>query len=179
MGPIMNIFMYATVIAVVWLGSDIVISGDMLVGDLSAFINYTTQILSSLMMITMLLMTASRALASGRRICEVLDEKVDLTDTDAASPEKKIESGTVEFRNVSFRYYEHSEEKVLDNINLTIKQGSTVGIIGSTGCGKTTLVSMIPRLYDVDEGVVLVDGVNVKDYSLVNLRDGDPIQCTP
>ena len=172
MGPIMNIFMYATVIAVVWFGSGIVISGDMLVGDLSAFINYTTQILSSLMMITMLLMTASRALASGRRICEVLDEKVDLTDTDAAVPEKKIESGTIEFRNVGFRYYEHSEEKVLDNINLTIKSGSTVGIIGSTGCGKTTLVSMIPRLYDVDEGEVLVDGVNVKDYSLTNLRDG-------
>ena len=172
MGPIMNIFMYATVIAVVWFGSGIVISGDMLVGDLSAFINYTTQILSSLMMITMLLMTASRALASGRRICEVLDEKVDLTDTDAAVPEKKIESGSIEFRNVGFRYYEHSEEKVLDNINLTIKSGSTVGIIGSTGCGKTTLVSMIPRLYDVDEGEVLVDGVNVKDYSLTNLRDG-------
>ena len=144
----------------------------MLVGDLSAFINYTTQILSSLMMITMLLMTASRALASGKRICEVLDEKVDLTDRDAAAPEKKLECGTVEFKNVSFRYYKHSEEKVLDNINLTIKQGSTVGIIGSTGCGKTTLVSMIPRLYDVDEGEVLVDGVNVKDYSLVNLRDG-------
>ena len=172
MGPIMNVFMYATVIAVVWFGSGIVISGDMLVGDLSAFINYTTQILSSLMMITMLLMTASRALASGKRICEVLDEKVDLTDRDAAAPEKKLECGTVEFKNVSFRYYKHSEEKVLDNINLTIKQGSTVGIIGSTGCGKTTLVSMIPRLYDVDEGEVLVDGVNVKDYSLVNLRDG-------
>lgn len=172
MGPIMNIFMYATVIAVVWFGSGIVIDGDMLVGDLSAFINYTTQILSSLMMITMLLMMASRALASGKRICEVLDEKVDLTDLDAKEPEKKLESGTIEFRNVSFRYYKHSEEKVLDNINLTIKQGSTVGIIGSTGCGKTTLVSMIPRLYDVDEGEVLVDGVNVKDYSLVNLRDG-------
>ena len=172
MGPIMNVFMYATVIAVVWFGSGIVISGDMLVGDLSAFINYTTQILSSLMMITMLLMTASRALASGKRICEVLDEKVDLTDRDAAAPEKKLECGTVEFKNVSFRYYKHSEEKVLDNINLTIKQGSTVGIIGSTGCGKTTLVSMIPRLYGVDEGEVLVDGVNVKDYSLVNLRDG-------
>ena len=172
MGPIMNIFMYATVIAVVWFGSGIVIDGDMLVGDLSAFINYTTQILSSLMMITMLLMMASRALASGKRICEVLDEKVDLTDLDAKEPQKKLESGTIEFRNVSFRYYKHSEEKVLNNINLTIKQGSTVGIIGSTGCGKTTLVSMIPRLYDVDEGEVLVDGVNVKDYSLVNLRDG-------
>ena len=172
MGPIMNIFMYATVIAVIWLGSDIVISGDMLVGDLSAFITYTTQILSSLMMITMLLMTASRAMASGKRICEVLDEKIDLTDDNAALPEKKLEGGEIEFKNVSFRYYKHSEEKVLNNINLKIKSGSTVGIIGSTGCGKTTLVSMIPRLYDVDEGEVLIDGVNVKDYSLVNLRDG-------
>ena len=172
MGPIMNIFMYATVIAVIWFGSDIVISGDMLVGDLSAFITYTTQILSSLMMITMLLMTASRAMASGKRICEVLDEKIDLTDVDASMPDKKLESGAIEFKNVSFRYYKHSEEKVLNNINLKIKSGSTVGIIGSTGCGKTTLVSMIPRLYDVDEGEVLIDGVNVKDYSLVNLRDG-------
>ncbi len=172
MGPIMNIFMYATVIAVIWFGSDIVISGDMLVGDLSAFINYTTQILSSLMMITMLLMTASRAMASGKRICEVLDEKIDLTDESATLLDKKLESGNIEFKNVSFRYYKHSEEKVLDNINLEIKSGSTVGIIGSTGCGKTTLVSMIPRLYDVDEGEVLIDGVNVKDYSLVNLRDG-------
>ena len=172
MGPIMNIFMYATVIAVVWFGADIVISGDMLVGDLSAFVTYTTQILSSLMMITMLLMTASRAMASGKRICEVLDEKIDLTDADAAQPERVLEGGSIEFKNVSFRYYKNSEEKVLNDINLSIKSGSTVGIIGSTGCGKTTLVSMIPRLYDVDEGEVLVDGVNVKDYSLVNLRDG-------
>lgn len=172
MGPIMNIFMYATVIAVIWFGSGIVISGDMLVGDLSAFITYTTQILSSLMMITMLLMTASRAMASGKRICEVLDEKIDLTDESASMPEKRLESGSIEFKNVGFRYYKHSEEKVLSDINLKINSGSTVGIIGSTGCGKTTLVSMIPRLYDVDEGEVLIDGVNVKDYSLVNLRDG-------
>lgn len=171
MGPIMNFFMYATVIAVIWLGSDIVLSGNMLVGDLSAFINYTTQILSSLMMITMLLMNASRALASGRRICEVLDEKIDLTDDEASYPDLKIESGTIEFRHVSFKYYGNSEEKVLNDINLEIKSGSTVGIIGSTGCGKTTLVSLIPRLYDVTEGEVLIDGVNVKDYSLINLRD--------
>ena len=172
MSPIMNLFMYASVIAVIWLGSDIVLSGDMLIGDLSAFINYTTQILSSLMMITMLLMNASRAMASGRRICEVLDEKIDLTDDDAKHPERRLEGGEIEFRNVSFKYYENSEEKVLNNINLKIKSGSTVGIIGSTGCGKTTLVSLIPRLYDPTEGEVLIDGVNVKDYSLVNLRDG-------
>ena len=170
--PVMNIFMYATVIAVIWLGHDIVLSGDMLVGDLSAFITYTTQILSSLMMVTMLFMVSSRTMASSRRICEVLDEKIDINDDKCAFPDRKIEAGDIEFKNVNFRYYKHSEEAVLQNINLKISAGSTVGIIGSTGCGKTTLVSMIPRLYDVDEGEVLVDGVNVKDYSLLNLRDG-------
>ena len=169
--PIMNIFMYITVIAVIWLGHKIVLDGGMLVGDLSAFITYTTQILSSLMMVSMLFMFASRALASGRRICEVLDEKIDINDINS-SAEQKIINGTIEFKNVVFRYYKTSEEPVLENVNLTIPAGSTVGIIGSTGCGKTTLVSMIPRLYDVDEGEVLIDGVNVKDYSLNNLRDG-------
>ena len=169
--PIMNIFMYITVIAVIWLGHKIVLDGGMLVGDLSAFITYTTQILSSLMMVSMLFMFASRALASGRRICEVLDEKIDINDTNS-SAEQKITNGAIEFKNVVFRYYKTSEEPVLENVNLTIPAGSTVGIIGSTGCGKTTLVSMIPRLYDVDEGEVLIDGVNVKDYSLNNLRDG-------
>ena len=169
--PIMNIFMYITVIAVIWLGHKIVLDGGMLVGDLSAFITYTTQILSSLMMVSMLFMFASRALASGRRICEVLDEKIDINDTNS-SAEQKITNGAIEFKNVVFRYYKTSEEPVLDNINVTIPAGSTVGIIGSTGCGKTTLGSMIPRLYDVDEGEVLIDGVNVKDYSLTNLRDG-------
>ena len=170
--PVMNVFMYATVIAVIWLGHDIVLSGDMLVGDLSAFITYTTQILSSLMMVTMLLMVSSRTMASARRICEVLDEKIDINDDESVFSDRKIEAGDVEFRNVSFRYYKNSEEAVLQNVNLKIAAGTTVGIIGSTGCGKTTLVSMIPRLYDVDNGEVLVDGVNVKDYSLVNLRDG-------
>ena len=175
-GPVMNIFMYATVIAVIWLGHGIVLEEKALevgmrVGDLSAFITFTIQILSSLMMVSMLFMFASRALASGKRVCEVLDEKIDINDTNSLA-EHKIEAGNIEFKNVSFRYYKNSEEAVLDKINLVIPAGSTVGIIGSTGCGKTTLVSMIPRLYDVDEGEVLIDGVNVKDYSLVNLRDG-------
>ncbi len=172
--PVMNLFMYATTIAVIWFGHGIVIDPEsgMLIGDLSAFITYVTQILSSLMMITMLLMMSSRALASAKRICEILDEKIDISDFDAKSADSKIEKGEIEFKNVSFRYFKSSEEKVLNNINLKIPSGSTVGIIGSTGCGKTTLVSMIPRLYDVDEGEVLIDGINVKDYSLVNLRDG-------
>ena len=169
--PVMNIFMYATVIAVIWSGHNIVLVGGMEVGDLSAFITFTTMILSSLMMVSMLFMFASRAIASGKRICEVLDEKIDINDTNS-SAEHVVSRGDIEFKNVSFRYYKNSEEAVLDKINLKIKAGSTVGIIGSTGCGKTTLVSMIPRLYDADDGEILVDGVNVKDYSLVNLRDG-------
>ncbi len=171
MGPVMNIFMYITVIAVIWSGHNIVLDGGMLVGDLSAFITYTTQILSSLMMVSMLFMFSSRALASAKRICEVLDEEIDINDTNSQA-ESTITKGNIEFKNVSFRYYKNSEEAVLDNINLNIPAGSTIGIIGSTGCGKTTLVSMIPRLYDVDEGEVLIDGVNVKDYSLERLRDG-------
>ena len=170
--PIMNIFMYATVIVVLWVGHKSVIVSDMSVGDLANFVTYVTQILSSLMMITMLLMTAARALASGKRICEVLDEKLDLSDENAEYPDKKVESGDIEFKNVYFRYYKNNKEWVLDNINLKIKSGSTVGIIGSTGSGKTTLISMIPRLYDADEGSIYVDGVDVKDYSIKNLRDG-------
>ena len=169
--PLMNLFMYATIIAVVFFGSGIVLSGDMPVGDLSAFVTYVNQILSSLMMVSMLFMFASRAIASGKRICEVLDEKIDINDTNS-SAEHVVSHGDIEFKNVSFRYYKNSEEAVLDKINLKIKAGSTIGIIGSTGCGKTTLVSMIPRLYDADDGEILVDGVNVRDYSLVNLREG-------
>ncbi len=177
MGPVMNLFMYSAVIAIIWFGHGIVLSehatvGGMQIGDLSAFITYATQILSSLMMVTFLLMNTSRALASGKRICEVLDEKIDIVDTESAEKDRKIEAGCIEFKNVSYRYYKNSEEAVLRDINLTIKPGATVGIIGSTGCGKTTLVSMIPRLYDVDSGEVLIDGVNVKDYTLTNLRDG-------
>ncbi|MBQ4121808.1 MAG: ABC transporter ATP-binding protein [Clostridia bacterium] len=170
--PIMTLIMNFTILAVIWFGGSIVLDFGMEIGDLSAFISYTTQILSSLMTVTMLLMFSSRALASARRIREVLDEEVDLTDKDAQHPDLALTEGKIEFKDVSFRYYKHSEESVLNHINLTIEPGSTVGIIGSTGCGKTTLVSLIPRLYDVDEGEVLVDGVNVKDYSLVNLRDG-------
>ena len=177
MGPVMSLFMYVTIIGVIWFGHGIVlneqsIAGGMTIGDLSKFITYATQILSSLMMITMLLMNASRALASGRRICEVLDEVPDISDENARFPEKKVEKGSVVFKDVSFRYYKQNSEEVLSKINLEIAAGSTVGIIGSTGCGKTTLVSLIPRLYDADEGSVLIDGVDVKDYSLTSLRDG-------
>ncbi|MDD6032292.1 MAG: ABC transporter ATP-binding protein [Oscillospiraceae bacterium] len=172
MQPLMTLFMNLTSLAVVWFGGKQVIAGDMLVGDLTAFITYITQILFSLMMLTMVFMNSSRALASARRISEVLDEKIDLTDEQAAQPDRLVQEGRIEFRHVSFRYYKNSAEKVLSDISFTIEPGQTVGIIGSTGCGKTTLVSMIPRLYDTDEGEVLVDGVNVRDYSLRNLRNG-------
>ena len=172
MMPAMMLVMNFTILAVIWFGGQQVIGGTMAVGDLTAFINYVTQILMSLMMLTMVFMNSSRTVASARRISEVLDEKIDLTDERAAHRELSVARGEVEFKNVSFRYYKTSDEKVLDNINLPIRPGETVGIIGSTGCGKTTLVSMIPRLYDVDEGEVLVDGVDVRDYDLVKLRDG-------
>ena len=172
MQPVMTLVMNITVVVVVLLGSRLILNTEMLPGDLSSFIMYVTQILMSLVMVTFMLMFSSRALASSKRIKEVLDEKITLNDDDAKDKDKKIEEGSIEFKNVSFRYYKNSEDKVLDSIDLKIPGGSTVGIIGSTGCGKTTLVSMIPRLYDCDEGEVLVDGVNVRDYSLVNLRDG-------
>ena len=172
MMPLMMLLMNLTSLAVVWFGGKMVIGGRMQVGDLTAFITYITQILMSLMMLTMIFMNSSRALASARRISEVLDEKIDLNDDQAKHKELDVRRGDVEFRNVSFRYYKNSPGKVLDNISLKINAGETVGVVGSTGCGKTTLVSMIPRLYDVDEGEVLVDGVNVRDYDLTRLRDG-------
>ena len=172
MSPVMSLVMNLTTAAVVWFGSNLVLEGDLATGDLSAFISYVNQILMSLMMLSFMLMMSSRALASAKRISEVLDEKIDLHDTFAKRKDAFVKKGEIEFKNVSFRYYKNSEEKVLNNINLKIEAGSTVGIIGSTGCGKSTLVSMIPRLYDVDEGSVLIDGIDVKDYSLFNLREG-------
>lgn len=170
--PIMMFFMYTTTLLVVWFGGNTVIAGNMQLGDLTAFITYITQILMSLMMVSMLFVMSSRAMASSRRISEVLDEKIDLNDDNAAHTDLQVKEGRVEFRHVDFRYYKNSEDKVLDDITFTIEPGQTVGIIGSTGCGKSTLVSMIPRLYDVDAGEVLIDGVNVKDYSLYHLREG-------
>ena len=172
MQPVTTLIMYITVIAVAWQGHTLVLGKEMAVGDLSAFVNYVIQILSSLIMVTFLFMMSSRAMASAKRIREVLEEDPDLNDDNAAQKDLTVKEGRVEFRHVSFRYYKHSEDSVLDDISLSIEPGSTVGIIGSTGCGKSTLVSMIPRLYDPDEGEILVDGVNVKDYSLYHLREG-------
>lgn len=170
--PIMMFMMNATTLGVVWFGGKQILAGTMPVGDLTAFTTYIVQILMSLMMLAMVLLQSSRALASLRRIGEVLDAEINLTDENCALPEKKVESGRVEFKDVSFRYYKDNQEPVLSHITFRVESGQVLGIIGSTGCGKTTLVQMIPRLYDVDAGQVLVDGVDVKDYSLKNLRDG-------
>lgn len=170
--PVMMFIMYAICITVMWIGGNDVMAGAMSLGDLTALINYITQILMSIMMISMLFIFSSRAMASGRRIREVLDETPDISDENAAEKDLEVKRGDIDFKHVSFRYYKNSEEKVLDDVNLHIPAGKTVGIIGSTGSGKSTLVSLIPRLYDADEGEVTVDGVNVKDYSLKNLRDG-------
>ncbi len=175
MQPVQTFFMYVTTVLVIWFGSQIVIDHSIAgfsVGELSSFINYVSQILMSLMMVTFMLMFSSRALASGRRILEVLDEDIDIKDGENADNGAIVEHGRIEFKNVTYRYHKSSEEPVLDKIDLTIPAGATVGIIGSTGCGKTTLVSLIPRLYDTDEGEVLIDGRNVKDYTLYNLREG-------
>lgn len=172
MSPLMTLLMNATTLAVLWFGGNMVIEGGMSTGDLTSFITYITQILSSLMMVTMLFMQMTRAIASSKRIKEVMNEEPDISDVAAACPEQTVTRGEIEFKHVSYRYYKNSEGKVLDDISLKIPAGATVGIIGSTGSGKTTLVSMISRLYDADEGEILVDGINVKDYSLYHLREG-------
>lgn len=168
--PAMMLAMNIATLAVVWVGGKQVLAGTMPVGDLTAFTTYIVQVLMSLMMLAMVLLQSSRAIASLKRITEVLDTEVDLTDDKAVRKDAVIQKGSVEFQNVSFSYYKGSQEKVLSDISLRIEAGETVGIIGSTGCGKTTLVQLIPRLYDADAGAVYVDGIDVRDYSLLHLR---------
>ena len=177
--PVMTLAMNITMIVTVWNGGNLVVGGGMEVGDLTAFTTYIVQILMSLMMVAMTFMTivmlflqSSRAAASSKRIKEVLNTVVDLTDDNAANKDLTVERGEVEFRNVCFKYYESRKDNILNNISFKINPGETIGIIGATGSGKTSLVQLIPRLYDVTEGEVLVDGVNVKDYSIRHLRDG-------
>lgn len=170
--PIMTLAMNLTVMAVVWFGGQQILIGDMPVGNLTAFTTYVTQILMSLMMVSMIMIQGSRAMASSHRILEVLDTDIDLNDDNASEKDRLVTSGEIEFKNVCFRYYKKHKKNVLQNINFTAKPGEVVGIIGSTGSGKSSLVQLIPRLYDCDEGEVLVDGVNVKEYSLNHLRVG-------
>ncbi len=167
--PIMTLAVNITTIAILYFGGMGVINGGVQIGDISVFVTYTGQILSSLMMLANILMSASRAFACVKRSNEIFDthEKI----VEAKQSDTVVENGSITFKQVYFKYYKDSQEHVLTDINLTIGAGETVGFIGSTGCGKTTLVSLIPRLYDNDSGEILVDGKNVKEYSFKNLRD--------
>ena len=172
--PVMMFAMNVTTLAVVWYGGNIIIAGNMPVGDLTAFTTYIVQILMSLMMLSMVFLQSSRASASMKRINEIFDTEIGLNDDNAENKDKKVTEGRVEFKNVSFGYSGENGRKdlVLEGISFTAEPGQTIGIIGSTGSGKTSLVQLIPRLYDVTGGEVLVDGVNVKEYSLKHLREG-------
>lgn len=172
--PVMMFAMNVTTLAVVWYGGNIIIAGKMPVGDLTAFTTYIVQILMSLMMLSMVFLQSSRASASMKRINEIFDTEIGLNDDHAKNKDKKVTEGRVEFKNVSFGYSGENGRKdlVLEGISFTAEPGQTIGIIGSTGSGKTSLVQLIPRLYDVTGGEVLVDGVNVKEYSLKHLREG-------
>lgn len=172
--PVMMFAMNVTTLAVVWYGGNIIIAGKMPVGDLTAFTTYIVQILMSLMMLSMVFLQSSRASASMKRINEIFDTEISLNDDHAKNKDKKVTEGCVEFKNVSFGYSGENGRKdlVLEGISFTAEPGQTIGIIGSTGSGKTSLVQLIPRLYDVTGGEVLVDGVNVKEYSLKHLREG-------
>lgn len=172
--PVMMFAMNVTTLAVVWYGGNIIIAGKMPVGDLTAFTTYIVQILMSLMMLSMVFLQSSRASASMKRINEIFDTEIGLNDDHAKNKDKKVTEGCVEFKDVSFGYGGENGRKdlVLEGISFTAEPGQTIGIIGSTGSGKTSLVQLIPRLYDVTGGEVLVDGVNVKEYSLKHLREG-------
>ena len=170
--PLMTAMMNITTLAGVWFGGGFVIKGTMPVGDLMAFITYITQILMSLMMLSMIILQGSRALASARRISEILDTNPDITDDSAKHKDALVTKGEIEFKNVYFDYSGKETNYVLNDISFKINPGETVGILGSTGSGKTSLVGLIPRLYDATKGSVLVDGIDVKDYSVKNLRDG-------
>ncbi len=170
MQPVSAFAINAATLGVVWIAGEQIMVGDMELGTLTAFITYLSQVLTALNFLANIILQGTRAAASDRRISEVMEAEIDLTDDEAKCKDKQVMSGSVEFSNVSFRYFKKNKEKVLNGISLVINPGELVGIIGSTGSGKTTLVSLISRLYDADEGTVSVDGTDVRDYSLVNLR---------
>lgn len=167
--PIMQIAIYATLLLVYWFGAKYVVGGTMTTGQLTSFITYMMQILNSLMMISMIFVMVVISEASVERTSEVLNEKTTLTNPQ--NPVMTIENGAIEFRKVSFSYNSKSEEEDLSQINLKIQSGETIGIIGGTGSGKSSLIQLIPRLYDATQGEVFVSGRNVKEYDLVTLRD--------
>lgn len=172
--PIMQFFMYACMILISWIGAKaIVASGNnaalgMTTGDLTALLSYATQILISLMMLSMVFVMITMSLASAHRIAEILNEKTDIQNSD--SPVMAVKDGSISFEDVNFVYASKADKKVLDHINLTISSGETVGIIGATGSSKSSLVQLIPRLYDVTDGTLTLGGIDVKDYDLDTLR---------
>ena len=169
--PIMIMIMGGTIVSLMWLGGHDVAEGTLLSGDLMAFFTYASEILMSLMMVSMVLMILTRAIACGKRIVEVLDEQPQITDAQA-DPALTVDNGDIRFEHVYFKYHPTAEGWNLTDIDLHIESGMTVGILGGTGSAKSTLVSMIPRLYEVDEGAVYVGGRNVKDYTIEALRSG-------
>ena len=169
--PIMILIMGGTIVSLMWLGGHQVAAGTLLSGDLLAFFTYASEILMALMMVSMVLMILTRAIACGKRIVEVLDEQPQITDAQA-EPGLTVENGDIRFDHVYFKYHTTAEDWNLTDIDLHIESGMTVGILGGTGSAKSTLVSMIPRLYEVNEGAVYVGGRNVKDYTMEALRSG-------
>lgn len=165
--PVLNLIIYSTIIAVLWFGGQRVVAGSMGSGELISFITYITQVLVSLMMISMFFLQFMRGTASAGRILEVLNTESEIKEI--KEPVKEVKDGSIIFNNVSFSY-PGSKEKVLKDINFSVKSGEVIGIIGSTGSSKSSLVQLIPRLYDVTEGSILVGGVDVRDYDLKTLR---------
>lgn len=170
--PVMQLVMNISIVAIVWFGGNAIIAGSFQVGQLMSFITYITQILMSLMMLSMTIMTFSRARASSDRILEILETTVDIVDSSAAKEKSLlVQKGKVEFKHVSFKYHPDAETYVLKDINLVVNAGETVAIIGATGSAKSTLVQLIPRLYDASKGQVLIDDIDIREYTLSNLRN--------
>lgn len=167
--PIMQLTVYGCIILISWIGAKMIVGGSLKTGELMSLFTYTINILVSLMLISMVFVMVTISKASAERIAEVLNEKSDLTNGE--NPVFEVADGSIEFRNVAFAYAKDSEDKVLENINLSFQSGETIGIIGGTGSAKTSFVQLIPRLYDTTDGEVLVGGLNVKDYDLDALRN--------
>lgn len=167
--PAFQAVMYTTIVLILWFGGNMILNSELAVGNLTGFLSYVMQVINSLMMLANVFLLLTRSLASAHRIAEILDENIVLTSPE--NGEKKVKDGSIDFENVSFKYREDAREYALENVNLHIPAGQTIGVIGTTGSAKTTLVQLIPRLYDATTGVVRVGGVNVHDYDLSVLRD--------
>ncbi len=167
--PAMQFVMYGTIIAILFVGGHLINNGQLKIGELTSFLSYVLLILNSLMMMSNVFLMMTRSLASATRIVEVLDEKIDITDEN--SKDISVKHGEIEFDHVWFKYKNEAKEYVLSDVSFHIKPGQTVGIIGQTGSSKTTLVQLIPRLYDATKGTVRIDGVDVKNYPVKHLRD--------